>query len=375
MSDTQNVLLNVEQINQVAAPLASAATLPKDAYTSEEVYAQEQNNITSTSWMPVARVEQLKQAGSYISIEINQQPLIVIKGDDGVIRVMSNVCLHRSAVLTQGEGVQLKISCPYHAWTYNSKGELIAAPMMNDCEGFDKKQHQLPLLKIEIWQGFVMANFDADAAAFAPQVKTYEDYFANFQLQEHEIVKTLEFDSHWNWKVLVENFMEAYHHIAIHANTLQPGYPARSSSIIDNDGPWSILQMPGLEFHESGISTVAGLTEIQQRSLFAGVIFPHFLIAVQGNLLLWYQVLPRSSSNMLLRIHLCVHKDNLALPQLEELVEGTTEIVNLVHSEDIAANDLVWKGLNAPLTKQGRLSGYEKSIWQLNQWWLSKMGL
>lgn len=375
MSEQSLPLLSANQIAAVSAPLENAFTLPRHAYTSEQIYNSEKENIFASCWTPVARVDQLKEVGSFICTELNDQPLLVIRGEDDVIRVMSNVCLHRSALLAKGEGAQLKFSCPYHAWTYDTTGQLIAVPMMEGVDNFEKKECRLPQLQVEIWQGFVMANLDNSASAFAPQVMSYSAFFDNFQIQNQVIVKTLEFDSDWNWKVLVENFMEAYHHIATHSDTLQPEYPARDSYAEDSNGPWAILQMPGKESHEGPIlPIVEGLTELQQRSLYAGVIFPHFLMVVQGDLVLWYQVIPRSSGKLLLRIHLCIHQDNLGMPGLDEIVTGTAEMVNLVHNEDIAVNDLVWLGLNAPLSEQGRLSSYEKPIWQLNQWWLEKMG-
>ena len=76
---------------------------------------------------------------------------------------------------------------------------------------------------------------------------------------------------------------------------------------------------------------------------------------------------------MLLKIHLLSPRTHLALGGFEEAAAASAEMLKVIHHEDIEANDKVWEGLTAPLTKQGRLSPLEKSIWQMNQWWLDRM--
>ena len=76
---------------------------------------------------------------------------------------------------------------------------------------------------------------------------------------------------------------------------------------------------------------------------------------------------------MTLKIHICVPESYTEMEGFEQLADGAAQLTSVIHHEDIEANDMVWKGLNAPLATQGRLSPLEKSIWQLNQWWLDKM--
>lgn len=322
-----------------------------------------------TSWMPVARVEQVPEPGCFVTLDLYDQPIIVVCGEDGSIRVLSNVCLHRSAVIAQGCGKSKRFRCPYHAWTYDSSGQLVRAPLMQDAQGFDEQSMRLPQIRSEIWNGFVVANLDPEAKPFAPQVAGFAHYFEPFKLADLVIAKTLEYDSGWNWKVLVENFMEAYHHIAIHSKTFQPSHPARDSRIADSSGPWSVLHMPA---RASG-KDAEGTEKPQESDLYAGVIFPHFLLAFQGNGVAWYQVFPRESGHLLLKIHLLAPGELAKEKGFDEMINALADAVAIIHQEDIQANDLVWRGLKSPGVEQGRLSGLEKSIWQLNQWWLEKM--
>lgn len=366
--------LTAEEIERVRKPLTDAYTLPPKAYLSEEVFAREETQIMRKSWLPLARVDQIAEPGQYISLDLFGQPVMVVHGMDGEFRVMSRVCLHRAAPVAEGDGKRKLFTCPYHAWSYDTTGQLVRAPLMDGAEGFSEKDYKLPQIRSEIWNGFILANLDPEAEPFAPQVADYSDYFANFKLEDMVVVKTLEFDSPWNWKVLVENFMEAYHHIATHAQTFEPIFHARDSQVPDNTGPWSILHMPSAHDELApGLPPIEGLEDWQERDLFASVLFPHFMLAFQGNGAAWYQVFPQAADKMLLKIHLLSPKAHLALDGFADASEASASMVSVIHHEDIEANDKVWEGLNAPLTKQGRLSPLEKSIWQMNQWWLDRI--
>lgn len=366
--------LSEAELDRVRQPLEAAYTLPSQAYLSDAIYAREEIEIMRKSWLPLARVDQVAEPGQYLSLDLFGQPVMVVHGTDGALRVMSRVCLHRAAPVAEGDGKRKLFTCPYHAWSYDTTGQLVRAPLMDGAEGFDEKDCRLPQIKSEIWNGFIMANLDPDAAPFAPQVEGFASYFEKFKLEEMVVAKTLEFDSGWNWKVLVENFMEAYHHIATHAQTFEPIFPAGDSNVPDNSGPWSILHMPAaLDEPAPGLPPVEGLEDWQQRDLFAAVIFPHFLLGIQGNGAAWYQVFPQSADRLLLKIHLLSPRDHLDLDAFAEATEAAAGFISLIHGEDIDANDKVWEGLNAPLTEQGRLSPLEKSIWQMNQWWLDRM--
>jgi phenylpropionate dioxygenase-like ring-hydroxylating dioxygenase large terminal subunit len=374
---TSQPALAADDITRAGQPLDHAWTLPPAAYTDPQVYARETDRILRRSWVPLARLDQIPAPGDYLAMDLMDQPVLVVHGTDGEIRVMSAVCLHRAAPLAPDQKGNRKLfTCPYHAWSYDTAGALVRAPLMTGADGFTEKTCRLPQIRSEIWQGFIMASLDPDAAPFAPQIAAYTEQVAPYRLADMAVARTLEFDSPWNWKVLVENFMEAYHHIATHSATLEPVFHAVDSTIPDNAGePWSILRMPAAD--ASGPrpeGTVEDLPDDQAHDLLATVIFPHFLLGIQGNGVAWYQLLPHSHDRFTLKIHILLPRATVPEDKWEETAEGVAALITAIHEEDIAANDLVWRGLQAPLTRQGRLSPLEKAIWQINQWWLTRMG-
>ncbi len=356
-------LLPPEQVELARRPLAQAYTLPSAAYTSEQVYQEELNLVQRRSWHAVARLEQLPEPGDYLSLDLFGQPIVVIRGEDNAVRALSRVCLHRAATLVDGSGNLDKLSCPYHRWSYSLDGTLLRAPLMDGAEEFEPGTMCLPRFNVELWNGFVMVNLDTEAAPFASQVTGLSEHFEPYKLGDMRIVRTMDYPSGWNWKVLVENFMEAYHHIGTHSETLGPEYRARESFVDNAEPDWSLLSMPNSQ----------AATTDEDLDLFAAVAFPQFLFAVTAGGLIWYQVLPKNAHELMLKIHVAVPESALSLPDIEQLIETQVATVQTVHDEDISANNLVWQGLGAPFTKQGRLSPLEGSIWQLNQWWLDRM--
>jgi phenylpropionate dioxygenase-like ring-hydroxylating dioxygenase large terminal subunit len=286
---------------------------------------------------------------------------------------MSRICLHRGMPLVEGSGNSSRLTCPYHKWVYELDGSLRGAPMMEEVEDFDERNCRLPSLALEVWEGFIFVNLDADAPSLMPQLSGLEALVGNYHFGDLVVAETVHFDSPWNWKILVENFMEAYHHIGTHKETLEPIYPSRQSRVPDNDGqPWSFLWMPSVEAVPKEESVFPELTEAQRSGLFAAAILPSFLFAATAHNGVWYQLEPRAHDTMDLKIHVLLPQavaDSLSDKEKKEI----GELVSVIHLEDIAVNEGPWRGLHGALTRQGRLSAFEKGIWQLNQYWADRL--
>ncbi len=369
-------MLDPQALRRAVAPLPQAWTLPPAAYTSPDVFALELERIFRREWICVARVDQLARPGDYRCVDLVDQPIVVTRGRDGELHAFSRVCLHRAMPVAEGAGNVTRFVCPYHHWTYELDGRLRSAPMMEGAEGFEPARCRLPALRTEVWQGFVFATADPDASALAPRLAGLARKLGNHRLDDLVVAGTLEFDSPWNWKILVENFMEAYHHIGTHRETFEPVYPARESSVPDNgDQPWSLLRMPGVDHPENPeLPTFPGLAGAERRTMLAACVYPTLLFAVTPNSGAWYELAPAAHDRMALRIHVLLRPETLETLS-DAARDALVETVRYIHQEDIAANAGPWRGLRSPMTGQGRLSPYEKAIWQLNRLWAARMGL
>ena len=208
------------------ADVAKAVTMPPEIYTSEEFLAFERDALFATEWHCVGRASRVANVGDYFTTTVNGEPIIVARAKDGSVGAFSAVCQHRGMQVVDDAGNCTKFTCPYHQWSYDLTGRLLGAPAMERTEAFDKKDHPLPALSVELWQGFVFVNFVVDARPLAPTLATYEPYLANYDLENAVCPGTFTLpDLPWNWKVMFENFNDGYHANKLH-HTIQDFCPS-----------------------------------------------------------------------------------------------------------------------------------------------------
>ncbi len=370
------IALSTERLAGAQQPLEKATTLPAAAFTDPAVYEIETSRIFEREWLCAGRADQIPEPGDYFTLDLLDEKLVVVRGRDGVVRALSRACRHRAAEVVKGEGNTRSFQCPYHAWTYGLDGRLVGAPLMGGAEGFDKERCRLPEIRSEIWEGWIFVNFDADAPPLGPRLAPLSKVLANYAMSDMVAVATATFDSPFNWKVLVDNFMEAYHHIAIHRDTFEPIFPAELSHTPDNEGPYSLLIMPAREEVEDpmvGLPRSGTLDPDEEGRLLAAVVYPFHLFAPTAESLAWYQLLPHGHDRFTLRIYSCFPKATLDDPAYQEAVEGVKALTKVVHHQDIEACEATWAGLGARSFESGRLCPLEKPIWQFNQWWIERM--
>lgn len=371
-------LLAPADVRAARAPLNAASTLPPVAYTDPVVFDAEKSRIFYRDWVCVCRADQVPSPGDFRVVDVVGQPLIVVRQKDGDIHAMSAICLHRAMPVASGEGNAQHFSCPYHLWKYDLDGTLIAAPMMEGITGFSAHQCQLPAVRVECWGGFVFVNLDAEAAPLAPSLAGLDDLLENYRLDELVVAASTEYDSPWNWKLLVENFMEAYHHIGPHRETFQPVYPAKDARVIADEEHhrWSALEMPSPHpAEEGGLPPLPGLAAHQSHLLTACVVSPTLIFATSNTFVVWYEMGVNAVDSMDLRIHVLLRPEVAAIEDIQAAMPEVIAAVRFIHDEDIPVNQGPWQGMNAPLTRAGRLSLHEAAIWHLNQYWLDRLGL
>jgi phenylpropionate dioxygenase-like ring-hydroxylating dioxygenase large terminal subunit len=351
-------------------PLERAQTLAPSAYTSGEIYAREVEAIFRRSWICFGREDWLPNAGDFLAFERFGEPLVALRDDAGALRVLSNVCRHRWHRVVEGRGNRRSLQCKYHLWTYALDGLLLGAPQMERAAGFDRSSCRLPELPVERWHGWLFLNFDANAAPLAPQLAGLARHVAPYQPERMRSLAPLEYDSPWNWKVMIENFMESYHVASIHPGTLEPGFPGAATWGEDSDGPWSVLHNPTRDGAPgpSFFPVTPGLTDSQRAEFLVCCAFPLHLFAANPDFAVWYELLPHSVERFTLRVHPCVPPG-----VTDEQGEGVRGLLDAVHREDITACTSVQEGLRSRLAARGRLSHLEKCNWQFQRWIASQL--
>ena len=354
-----------------------ASTLPPRCYVDPGFYAREAESIFRREWHCVARVDQLPEPGSYLAFDLVGEPLVAVRDLAGRLRVLSRVCRHRWMPVVEGRGRARAFQCPYHRWTYGLDGALLGAPEMDRSEGFERARCRLPERPVEEFEGFVFASLDPDAAPLAPRLEGLRRAIGPYRPAALLTVEPLVFEHDWNWKVMVENFMESYHHMGTHADTLQQVVPASGTFVEDADGPYAVLHNPTGDGAPLPIAFPAtpGLTDEQRADFVVCTVFPFAMFSVQPDSMFWYQLEPLAVDRFRLRIHPCVPEAALADEAYREAIDGARAFVNLIHGQDIAACRGVQAGLRSRLAEPGRYSHLEKALWQLQRFVLARVPL
>lgn len=197
-------------------PLERARALPAPLYTNADVTAIERRNVFARSWQLVAHAAQLREPGDHVIAEIAGVPLLLVRGDDNVLRALHNVCRHRAGPLAtcNGHGARA-LRCKYHGWTYRLDGQLRSAPEMDDCESFNVDDIHLPQAHVAEWNGLVFAALDP-IAPLANVLAGIQARIDNAALRDYAFSHRVGYDIACNWKVYVDNYLEGYHLPHVH---------------------------------------------------------------------------------------------------------------------------------------------------------------
>ncbi|MBR8211527.1 Rieske 2Fe-2S domain-containing protein [Burkholderia cenocepacia] len=339
-----------------------ARAMPPGVYTSPEFLEREQQTLFRNEWLCMGRASALPNPGDYLTAEIAGQPIIVIRRDDGTLRAMSNVCLHRMSTLLEGRGNVRRIVCPYHAWNYSLDGDLRAAPMMDRQDGFCKDSYKLPQVRCEIWQGWVYVTLNQEASPVAAQLKELDELIANYDMASY--VETFHEEHVWdtNWKILAENFMESYHLPMLHRATVGP-----HSRLDEMECP------PGLPaFNYHWITKEASLpignahpnnTRLQgqwRKTTALLAIYPTHLVTLTPGYF-WYLVLqPLGVDRVHIRFGGGLSPEFVDDPKAAEYMATLKKLLDEVNLEDRRGVEAVFRGVHAPLAKPGHLSHLER---------------
>lgn len=138
----------------------ASSCIPPVCYSNEEILEIEKDVLFKKQWICIGHVSFLKKTGDYITKEILDTPVIIIKDKSKKIRVFANVCRHRSAKLLEGKGNTSGIICPFHSWSYNLEGRLKGAPNMDDAKSFKKDEISLKEFHSEVRLGLCFVHFE-----------------------------------------------------------------------------------------------------------------------------------------------------------------------------------------------------------------------
>jgi Rieske 2Fe-2S family protein len=184
-------------------------------YTDPAIYELELEKIISRNWFLAGHVSELAAPGDFKVLGIARESVIVVRGSDGAVRAFANVCRHRgSLVCLEKSGNTRKFVCPYHGWTYDTDGRLIAARSMP--QGFDRSEHSLGPVSYGEIHGLMFVCFSDEPPSLDGAVRDLAEPMALFDFPNLKVAAKNTYDIPANWKLCIENYQECYHCATAH---------------------------------------------------------------------------------------------------------------------------------------------------------------
>lgn len=252
-------------IDDVGKPL----TYPVDAFVSREYAEIEREKLWPKVWQVAGRVEEIPKVGNFITYDICDDSVIVIRTGVDKIKAYHNVCPHRGRALidtppgkTHACGSRDKFVCGFHRWSFNLEGENTYVHEQQDWHGAlaDPERIRLSDVKVDTWGGWLWINLDPEAEPLMDFLGEAARILAPFQFEKmrYKWRQAVIFDC--NWKTALEAFMEPYHVAGTHTQMLKHGDYYAYSAAYGLHGVSGFDQRdPSLQMKQSSTVTRAGL--------------------------------------------------------------------------------------------------------------------
>jgi phenylpropionate dioxygenase-like ring-hydroxylating dioxygenase large terminal subunit len=352
---------------------AEAFTLPPQAYGSKELFDLETERVFKAGWLPLCRVEQVAEPNSYYSADILGMPLVVTRDRTGELHVLSRSCRHRWMDVCSGSGTAKSLQCPYHLWSYGLDGHLGGAPEMAGSTGFKREDYALRPYRHEVWQGFICVNLDGTATSLNEQMAGLTDVVAPYDLANYTTVASTDWGTcPWDWKVMIDNFMECYHHMGPHRASLEAEFPARLSYIDPGGDHYSVMwsaQAPGYPANAPFLKPLGpNLREEHERKSLIFTAYPLLGVAMGPAYMYWLKIMPVGPGEMKLQLDIAMSPEAMKGDDFEARKATLIEMITGIHREDIDACTRVQAAINSGAADVGRLSLLEQALWEFYQY-------
>jgi choline monooxygenase len=333
-----------------SAPLDHASTIPSSWYTNTDLYQLELTTVFSNSWHLAARVDQLVKPGRYVTTDIGVEPVVVVRGNDDVLRGFYNVCRHHAAaVMTEAEGEAAQLRCPYHGWTYSLSGELKGTPDFSGVCNFERQENNLVPVEIAQWENWIFVRLNQAGLSLTDYLTaTLVDQLSPLKLENLHWLERRHYQFDCNWKVFVDNYLDGGYHVPY----LHKGLDSvldYSNYMIEN-GERHCLQWSPLVTH--GAEAQTGAVRRGDRALYYW-IYPNFMINLYDGVMDTNLVIPRGVDKTEVIF-------DFYFPDVSESVRArnmaSIEVGQRIQDEDVAICKSVQRGLNSRAYNAGRLS-------------------
>lgn len=343
--------------------LAHAATLPSRFYFDPAVLAEENRRVFGKTWQLAGRAEQVRDMGQYFTTVVADEPLLIVRGNDGELRAMSNVCRHRAGPVAEGEGKRPVLQCRYHGWTYGLDGRLLNTPEFDGVQGFDRANCALPRFRAEVWNELVFVCLDPGAPSLAEFLGDLLPMLSKRDYRGFRLAERKEWYLDCNWKVYVDNYLEGYHIPIVHPGLFREiDYPNYRTETRRN---FSIQFAPLRRPERIAVSSPGDEVEYFW-------LFPNLMLNVYPDNFSTNLILPVGPNRTLTVFEWFFPDPDAVRDRIAQTVAFSDEI----QLEDIHICEAVQRGLRSTTYDSGRYSPQrENGVHHFHELYVGAMGL
>jgi choline monooxygenase len=222
--DELSRIVDLDKVEAAKNSIDRANGLPNECYINDDYFKIERERVFFNNWVVIGVSSSVPEVGDAKPFNLMGIPLLILRDKKNKIRVFHNVCSHRGMILVNEE-CKLKntIRCPYHSWSYNFNGELIATPHIggmniHEAEGFIKSKSNLKEVSTHVWMDLIFINIHKNKKNFEECIHPLEQQWSKFiSKEDQKLIRhakdfgyfNMEVQS--NWKLAIENYCESYH--------------------------------------------------------------------------------------------------------------------------------------------------------------------
>jgi glycine betaine catabolism A len=357
-------------------------TLPTTWYRSADIFRIEKERIFCREWLAACREEELPRPGDSQVLDVLGESILLVRNREGQLRAFYNVCRHRGARLCRDADATVApgrvslpggvtagrlIVCPYHQWSYDLNGSLVAAPHLGADAGFNKQEYSLYPVGVDTWGGFVFLNLSpTEAKPFAAQLGGIPHRLRRYPLAELRIGRTIRYDVAANWKIICENYNECYHCGGVHPElcALVPSF--REAGGANLDWERGVPHRSGAyTFTESGTTSrrpFPGLDEDEQVRHKGELVYPNLFLSVACDHVAAFLLQPLGPERTRIICHFLFEAQEIDKPGFDP--RDAVDFWDLVNRQDWTVCESVQEGIQARVHEHGYFAPMED--WNLD---------
>jgi len=371
--DALSRIVDLDKIEATKNSINEANGLPNECYLNDEYFKIEREKVFFNNWIVVGVSSSVPEVGDAKPFNLMGIPLLILRDKNNKIKVFHNVCSHRGMILVKEE-CKLKntIRCPYHSWSYNFNGELIATPHVggmniHETEGFIKSKSSLKEISTHVWMDLIFINVNKNKKDFEESIDPLEKQWSKFiSKEDQKLIRhardfgyfNMEVKS--NWKLAIENYCESYHlpwvHPELnrvsnlkdhyHIEDLAETFSGQGSNKYSQqfDGNKKLLTFPNWP------------KDLYQNSEYVS-LFPNVMLGIHVDHFYAFWLEPLSNNNTREHFEMYyVGDESASSDEYKEIRKKNFAFWQEVMNEDVAAIEGMQKGRSSPAYNGGNFS-------------------